>query len=118
MVIGSRSNRGANVGELGVFEVPRYPVVKGPKRHFPKFQVHRARSQTLNPPSLASLADGLDGLKVSADGMVTWAAPARLKGQEVTVVVTVSEASPTSDFTRSGFSWIDRQRVVGQVRLQ
>jgi len=44
------------------------------------------------------LADGPDGLKVAPDGMLTWAVPEQLKGEEVMVVVTVSEASGNERF--------------------
>jgi hypothetical protein len=45
-----------------------------------------------------ALADGPGGLKVAADGMLTWTAPARLKGKEVPVVVTVSEPAGNERF--------------------
>ena len=44
------------------------------------------------------LSDGPDGMKVAPDGMLTWQVPARLKGQEVTAVVTVSEPSGDERF--------------------
>jgi hypothetical protein len=59
---------------------------------------HRIVARSKKGRVTYALADGPDGLKVATDGMLTWAVPARLKGQEVTVVVTVSETSGDERF--------------------
>jgi hypothetical protein len=40
-----------------------------------------------------TLASGPDGLKGAPDGQIMWTVPEGLKGEDVTVVVTVGDAS-------------------------
>ena len=42
---------------------------------------------------ICTLDSGPDGLKVAADGQLTWAVPQNLKGEDVLAVVKVNDAS-------------------------
>jgi hypothetical protein len=59
---------------------------------------HRIVARSKKGRITYALSDGPDGLKVAADGTLRWAVPARLKGQVLTVVVTVSDASGNERF--------------------
>ncbi len=59
---------------------------------------HRIITRSRKGRVTYSLSDGPDGLKVATDGALTWAVPAQLKGQVVTVVVTASDASGDERF--------------------
>jgi hypothetical protein len=55
--------------------------------------VHRIAARSKNGGITYALARGPDGLKVAPDGQLTWRVPEGLKGEDVTVVVTLGDAS-------------------------
>jgi len=55
--------------------------------------VHRIVARSKKGGITYALARGPDGLKVASDGRITWTVPRALEGQDVTVVVTVGDAS-------------------------
>jgi hypothetical protein len=59
---------------------------------------HRIIARSRKGRVTCALADGPDGLKIAADGTLTWAVPAQLKGQVVTVVATLSDESGDERF--------------------
>ncbi len=55
--------------------------------------VHRIEARSKQGPITYTLARGPDGVKVDQEGKLTWTVPAALKGQDVTAVIVVEDAS-------------------------
>jgi hypothetical protein len=59
---------------------------------------HRIEARSRKGGITCTLARGPDGMSVTPDGKITWPVPTELKGQEVTAVITVVDASGEERF--------------------
>ncbi len=81
------SGGGSASDHLIVFSPPTLDATAGQKL------THQIVARPKKGAITYTLASGPDGLTVSGAGELSWTVPTELKGQEVTAVVTVADAS-------------------------